>query len=122
MLNHSRPHIRKRAVLALYKAIIRYPEVLPQCMTRLREKLDDSDDGMYIWPISIHVHVLTLCLGVVAATVNVLCELVHQNPRDYLPLAPQLFHLLTTSSNNWMLIKIIKLVRHAPLLRGSAFT
>ncbi|OJT09578.1 AP-3 complex subunit delta-1 [Trametes pubescens] len=91
MLNHSRPHIRKRAVLALYKAIIRYPEVLPQCMTRLREKLDDSDDG------------------VVAATVNVLCELVHQNPRDYLPLAPQLFHLLTTSSNNWMLIKIIKL-------------
>ena len=49
--------------------------------------------------------------GVVAATVNVLCELVHRNPRDYLPLAPQLFHLLTTSSNNWMLIKIIKLVR-----------
>ncbi|KAI0828832.1 Ap3d1 protein [Trametes gibbosa] len=91
MLNHSRPHIRKRSVLALYKAIIRYPEVLPQCMTRLREKLDDTDDG------------------VVAATVNVLCELAHRNPREYLPLAPQLFHLLTTSSNNWMLIKIIKL-------------
>lgn len=62
------------------------------------------------------VHNLTPCSGVVAATVNVLCELVHQNPRDYLPLAPQLFHLLTTSSNNWMLIKIIKLVRHTPLL------
>ncbi|KAI0334057.1 Ap3d1 protein [Cubamyces sp. BRFM 1775] len=91
MLNHSRPHIRKRSVLALYKAIIRYPDMLPQCMNRLRDKLDDSDDG------------------VVAATVNVLCELVHRNPRDYLPLAPQLFHLLTTSSNNWMLIKIIKL-------------
>ncbi|KAI0652531.1 Ap3d1 protein [Trametes meyenii] len=91
MLNHSRPHIRKRAVLALFKAIIRYPEVLPQSMSRLRDKLDDSDDG------------------VVAATVNVLCELVHRNPQDYLPLAPQLFHLLTTSSNNWMLIKIIKL-------------
>ncbi|KAI0354633.1 Ap3d1 protein [Trametes cingulata] len=91
MLNHSRPHIRKRAILALYKAIIRYPEVLPQCMSRLRDKLDDPDDG------------------VVAATVNVLCELVHRSPRDYLPLAPQLFHLLTTSSNNWMLIKIIKL-------------
>jgi AP-3 complex subunit delta len=41
--------------------------------------------------------------------VNVLCELARKNPRDYLPLAPQLFHLLTTSSNNWMLIKIIKL-------------
>lgn len=50
-------------------------------------------------------------VGVVAATVNVLCELARKNPPDYLPLAPQLFHLLTTSSNNWMLIKIIKLVR-----------
>ncbi|KAI9060492.1 Adaptor protein complex AP-3 delta subunit [Trametes sanguinea] len=91
MLNHSRPHIRKRAILALYKAIIKYPEILPQCMSRLKDKLDDPDDG------------------VVAATVNVLCELVHRNPRDYLSLAPQLFHLLTTSSNNWMLIKLIKL-------------
>ena len=50
------------------------------------------------------------CLAVVAATVNVLCELARKSPQDYLSLAPQLFHLLTTSSNNWMLIKIIKLV------------
>ena len=49
--------------------------------------------------------------AVVAATVNVLCELARRNPKDYLSLAPQLFHLLTSSSNNWMLIKIIKLVR-----------
>ncbi|KAM5535884.1 hypothetical protein V8D89_010502 [Ganoderma adspersum] len=91
MLNHSRPHIRKRAVLAMYKVITQYPEVLSSSMSRLRDKLDDPDPG------------------VVAATVNVLCELAPQNPRDYLPLAPQLFHLLTTSSNNWMLIKIIKL-------------
>ncbi|RPD64688.1 Adaptor protein complex AP-3 delta subunit [Lentinus tigrinus ALCF2SS1-7] len=90
-LNHSRPHIRKRAVLAMYKVLTKYPEILPQSMNRLRDKLDDSDPG------------------VVAATVNVLCELAHRNPRDYLPLAPHLFHLLTTSSNNWMLIKIIKL-------------
>ncbi|OBZ78815.1 AP-3 complex subunit delta-1 [Grifola frondosa] len=91
MLNHSRPHIRKRAVLALYKASVKYPEVLSHSMSRLKEKLEDPDPG------------------VVAATVNVLCELAHQNPRDYLALAPQLFYLLTTSSNNWMLIKIIKL-------------
>jgi len=49
-------------------------------------------------------------LAVIAAAINVLCELARQNPKDYLALAPQLFHLLTTSSNNWMLIKIIKLV------------
>ncbi|GBE77252.1 AP-3 complex subunit delta [Sparassis crispa] len=91
MLNHSRPHIRKRAVIALYKVFVHYPEVIPQGMGRLKERLEDPDPG------------------VVAATVNVLCELVQQNPKDYLTLAPPLFHLLTTSSNNWMLIKIIKL-------------
>jgi AP-3 complex subunit delta-1 len=54
---------------------------------------------------------LIIFAAVVAAAVNVFCELARRNPKDYLSLAPQLFHLLTTSSNNWMLIKIIKLVR-----------
>ncbi|KDQ15558.1 hypothetical protein BOTBODRAFT_281134 [Botryobasidium botryosum FD-172 SS1] len=91
MLNHSRPYIRKRAVLAMYKVFVKYPEALPHSFARFREKLEDSDPG------------------VVSATVNVLCEIARQNPENYLPLAPQLFHILTTSSNNWMLIKVIKL-------------
>ncbi|KAI0059437.1 Adaptor protein complex AP-3 delta subunit, partial [Artomyces pyxidatus] len=91
MLNHSRPNIRKRAVIALYKALVKYPEATPFALTRLKEKLDDQDTG------------------VVSATINVLCELVRRDPKDYLPLAPQLFRLLTTSSNNWMLIKLVKL-------------
>ncbi|KAF7303117.1 AP-3 complex subunit delta [Mycena kentingensis (nom. inval.)] len=91
MLTHSRAHIRKRAILALYKVMVRYPEALGPGIARLREKLDDPDPG------------------VIASTVNVLCELARKSPEDYLPLAPQLFHLLTTSRNNWMLIKIIKL-------------
>ncbi|KAJ7361378.1 Adaptor protein complex AP-3 delta subunit [Mycena albidolilacea] len=91
MLTHSRAQIRKRALLALYKAMVKYPEVLRQGVAKLKDKLDDPDPG------------------VVASTVNVLCELARRNPEDYLTLAPQLFHLLTTSSNNWMLIKIVKL-------------
>ncbi|KAH0591305.1 AP-3 complex subunit delta-1 [Termitomyces sp. J132] len=91
MLNHSRPNIRKRAILALYKVLMKYPETATHARTRLEEKLEDPDPG------------------VVAATVNVLCELARIYPKDYLSLAPQFFHLLTTSSNNWMLIKIIKL-------------
>ena len=51
--------------------------------------------------------------AVVSAAVNVICELAAKNPQNYLPLAPQLFKLLTTSNNNWMVIKIIKLVRAA---------
>ncbi|KAK0466157.1 adaptin N terminal region-domain-containing protein [Desarmillaria tabescens] len=91
MLSHSRPNIRKRAVVALFKAMLKYPEISTQGISKLKERLEDADPS------------------VVAATVNVLCELARRNPQDYLTLAPVLFHLMTTSSNNWMLIKIIKL-------------
>lgn len=91
MLTHSRPAIRKKAVLVLYAVIAKHPEALDHAWTRLREKLEDSD------------------LGVVSATVNIICELARRDPRPFLPLAPQLFHLLTNSTNNWMLIKVIKL-------------
>ncbi|CAG8824659.1 25549_t:CDS:2, partial [Dentiscutata erythropus] len=46
---------------------------------------------------------------VICAVVNVICELARKNPKNYLSLAPQLFKLLNASTNNWMLIKIIKL-------------
>ena len=45
MLTHSRPHIRKRAILTLFRMLSRYPEVAPQAMTRLRERLEDPDAG-----------------------------------------------------------------------------
>ncbi|KAI8380160.1 adaptin N terminal region-domain-containing protein [Blakeslea trispora] len=91
MLNHSRPYIRKKVVLVLYKIFLKYPEALRLSFSRLKEKLEDPDPS------------------VVSAAVSVICELARKNPKNYLSLAPQLFKLLTTSSNNWMLIKIIKL-------------
>ena len=48
--------------------------------------------------------------GVQSAAVNVICELARKNPKNYLSLAPVFFKLMTSSTNNWMLIKIIKLV------------
>ncbi|KAI8086739.1 adaptin N terminal region-domain-containing protein, partial [Halteromyces radiatus] len=91
MLNHSRPYIRKKVVLMLYKVFLKYPEALRLSFPRIKEKLEDADPS------------------VVSAVVGVICELARKNPKSYLSLAPQLFKLLTTSSNNWMLIKIIKL-------------
>lgn len=41
-----------------------------------------------------------------SCAVNVICELADKNPKNYLAMAPQFFRLLTTSSNNWMLIKV----------------
>lgn len=110
MLNHSRAQIRKRAILVLYKIFVKYPEASQNGMDRLREKLEDTDPGKSHPERRMYRYDAERSSGVVAATVNVLCELARKNPRDYLLLAPQLFHLLTTSSNNWMLIKIIKLV------------
>ncbi|KAG9286104.1 hypothetical protein G9A89_022781 [Geosiphon pyriformis] len=91
MLNHSRPYVRKKVVLALYKVFLKYPEGLRLSFPKLKERLEDPDPS------------------VVSAVVNVICELARKNPKNYLSLAPQLFKLLTNSSNNWMLIKIIKL-------------
>ena len=49
--------------------------------------------------------------SVTAAIINVICELGWRRPQDFLPLAPRLFNLLVDGGNNWMAIKIIKLVR-----------
>lgn len=48
-------------------------------------------------------------VAVVSGAVNVICELARKNPKNYLSLAPGLYNLLTNSTNNWMLIKIVKL-------------
>ncbi|OUC40958.1 adaptin region [Trichinella nativa] len=91
LLTSSKAYIRKRAVLLLYKVYLNFPDSLQATFPRLKEKLEDSDPGVQ------------------SATINVVCELARKNPKNYLALAPVFFKLMTTSSNNWMLIKIIKL-------------
>ena len=107
LLSSSRPYIRKRAILMLYKVFLKYPEALRPTFPRLKEKLEDPDPGLLILRLfSFNLK----SLGVQSAAVNVICELARKNPKNYLTLAPVFFKLMTTSSNNWMLIKIIKLV------------
>lgn len=45
MLNHSRPLIRKRAILVLYKMMLLNPNFLDRGFAKLREKLEDPDLG-----------------------------------------------------------------------------
>ncbi|KAK4684068.1 hypothetical protein P7C73_g6139, partial [Tremellales sp. Uapishka_1] len=93
LLTHSSARIRKRAVLCLLPCWEAFPEGLREGFPRLREKLSDEDSG------------------VMGATVGVVMELARrQGGKNYLPLAPELFGILTGSSNNWMLIKVVKLV------------
>jgi AP-3 complex subunit delta len=95
-LTHSSPSVRKKTVVTLYRLALVYPETLRPVWPKLKDMLmDDGEDS-----------------SVVAAVVNVVCELGALRPRDFLPLAPRLFDLLVDGGNNWMAIKIVKLVGH----------
>uniref|UniRef100_U5EX37 AP-3 complex subunit delta n=1 Tax=Corethrella appendiculata TaxID=1370023 RepID=U5EX37_9DIPT len=91
LMSSTKPYLRMKAVLMMYKVFLRYPEALRPAFPKLKEKLEDPDPGVQ------------------SAAVNVICELARKNPKNYLSLAPVFFKLMTTSTNNWMLIKIIKL-------------
>lgn len=92
LMNHTRPYVRKKAALCMYKLYVKYPQGLRLTFDKLKERLDDHEPS------------------VVSTAVNVICELSNKNPRNYLAMAPKFFRLLTTSSNNWMLIKVVKLL------------
>lgn len=95
-LNHSSPAIRKKTIVTLYRLALVYPETLRPAWPKIKERLlDENEDS-----------------SVTAAIINVVCELGWRRPQDFLPLAPRLFDLLVQGSNNWMAIKIIKLVCH----------
>lgn len=98
LMSSTKPYLRMKAVLMMYKVFLNYPEALRPAFPKLKEKLEDPDPGVQ------------------SAAVNVICELARKNPKNYLSLAPIFFKLMTTSTNNWMLIKIIKLVS-VPLAR-----
>lgn len=92
LMSSTKPYLRMKAVLMMYKVFLNNPEALRPAFPKLKEKLEDPDPGVQ------------------SAAVNVICELARKNPKNYLSLAPIFFKLMTTSTNNWMLIKIIKLV------------
>lgn len=93
-ISHSHAVVRKKAVVCLYRLALAYPEALKLAWPKIKERLmDDQEDG-----------------SVTTAVINVVCELGWRRPQDFLPLAPRLFELLVEGGNNWMAIKIIKLV------------
>ena len=92
LLKHPSPYVRKKALLCLYKVFLKYPRGLRLSYDAIKSCLDDAHPS------------------VVSCAVNVITELSDKNPKNYLPLAPAFFRLLTSSANNWMLIKVVKLL------------
>ena len=92
LTTHSQPYVRKKALLCLFKVFLKYPQGLRLTFDKIQQCLEDSNPA------------------VVSCAVNVITELSQTNPRNYLHLAPAFFDLLTSSNNNWMLIKVVKLL------------
>lgn len=92
LTSHPQPYLRKKAILCLFKLFVKYPQGLRLTFARLQQCLEDQNSS------------------VVSCAVNVITELSDKNPKNYLHLAPAFFLLLTQSSNNWMLIKVVKLL------------
>lgn len=92
LLSHSKPFIKKKAIMVLYHIFVEFPDALRPAFPKLKEKLKDED------------------LGTVAAVVSVIYELAKKNPANYVKLAPTLFNLLTTASaHSWLQLKLVKL-------------
>eukprot|EP00796_Vickermania_ingenoplastis_P011407 gene11407-7912_t len=101
-------HLRKKAVVCLYKLFLEYPDALRPVYAKLKEKVDDSSPGK------------DDDSGVRGAVVCVLCELARRLPKTYLGLAIPFYSLLSSIEGNWALIKIVKVfgyfVPHEPRL------
>jgi AP-3 complex subunit delta len=97
-LTHSHPNIRKKTIVTLYRLALVYPDTLRPAWPKIKDRLIDETEHQ----------------SVTAAIVNVVCELGWRRPQDFLPLAPRLFDLLLEGNNNWMAIKVIKLVSNLP--------
>jgi AP-3 complex subunit delta len=93
-ITHSSPAIRKKTIVALYRLALVFPDALRPAWPRIKERLEDPDEHP----------------SVTAAIVNVICELGWRRPQEFLPLAPKFFDMLVNGENNWMSIKLIKLV------------
>lgn len=98
MLTSSRPYVRKKAVTALFKVFLEYPEALRDNFDKFVEMLQDDD------------------MSVVSATVSVICELSKKNPKPFVVLSPLLYEILTTIENNWIIIRLLKLFKNLSII------
>ena len=90
-LSHLNPYVRKKAILAMYKIFLQFPDSLRQNFSRIIEKLNDND------------------VAVVLACVNVICEISKKNPKIFVNYLPKFFTILEETKNNWLIIRILKL-------------
>lgn len=66
-MTSTKPYLRKKSVLIMYKVFLQFPEALRPAFPRLKEKLEDPDPGLYFFILFhsldfIVIFYLPLCL------------------------------------------------------------
>lgn len=98
LLSSTRSYVKKKAIAVILRVFSKYPDAVRVCFKRLVENLESSDPQA------------------VCSAVGVFCELTLQDPKTYLPLAPEFYRVLLDCRNNWVLIKVLKIfAKLAPL-------
>ena len=98
LLSSTKIFVRKKAIALVLRVFEKYPDAVKVCFKRLVENLDSTDPH------------------IVSAVVGVFCELTSNDPKSYLPLAPEFYRILVDSKNNWVLIKMLKIFAKLVLL------
>lgn len=64
LMTSTKPYLRKKAVLLMYKIFLKFPEALKPAFPRLKEKLEDPDPGktMSNCPVIVTLQALILYL------------------------------------------------------------
>lgn len=90
LCNSSKPYIRKKAILCLFQLVKNNSQAVQVCLPKLKERLHEDDSGVLI------------------STVTTLLELGRKNPKCMLFTVPLLYHILINTTNNWLIIKLLK--------------
>jgi len=91
----SRPFIRKKVCALCYKIFINSSEnenIIEELVPYLSDRLKDSDSGVRM------------------AAISSIYEITKINPSLFIVTIPTIFQLLNEATNNWVLIKLIKLL------------
>lgn len=93
LMTSSNSTVKKLAIIAFYHVCLRFPMALKTGFQTLRAKLDDDDEN------------------VVITTLSILSELCAYNPSNFTVLIPRLHKFLTESVNNYVLLRVVFMLR-----------
>ena len=94
LMSSMKSVVRQKAITTFYKIFLVYQPALKNGVQSIRQALDDANEG------------------VVLSALDVFCELSSLNPEPFVPLIPKFHHMLCSSYNQWIQIKLIKILKY----------